>query len=144
VDGRTDGDSVPRQIVRNPGTDLLLEIGAEKPEFLLTGKTLRDQGLCVAGMLLEGWTPEQLRQVIAGRPLPEQITTTVGAIVSGRIRQALTGPVPDSVRARSMSVAVDRLPRQTVAPLQNCDRCDHAFRSPEPGLCRPCREDATG
>lgn len=98
VDGGTDGAKVPSQISRNPGVDLLLAIGNEKPEFLLTGKTLADQGLAVAGMLLEGWTPEQLRQVIAGRPLPDQITTTVGAIVSGRLKQALAGPAPRSAQ----------------------------------------------
>jgi len=147
-DGGTDGKKLPRQIVRNPGVDLLLAIGAEKPEFLLTGKTLQDQGLTVAGMLLDGWTPEQLRQVIAGRPLPDQITTTVGAVVSGRIRQALSGPVPETVgngtyMLSSMSVGVATLPRQTVFPMRNCDRCDHAFRSPEPGLCPGCRKDVT-
>lgn len=127
--------------------DLLVAIGAEKPEFLLTGKTLQDQGLTVAGMLLEGWTPEQLRQVIAGRPLPDQITTTVGAIISVRIRQALSGPVPETVGAgtyiSAMSVGTATVPRQTVIPLQNCDRCDRGFRSPERGLCRDCREDVT-
>jgi len=147
-DGGTDGKKLPRQIVRNPGVDLLLAIGAEKPEFLLTGKTLQDQGLTVAGMLLDGWTPEQLRQVIAGRPLPDQITTTVGAVVSGRIRQALSGPVPETVgkgtyMLSSMSVGVATLPRQTVFPLRNCDRCDLAFRSPERGLCRRCREESS-
>jgi hypothetical protein len=146
-DGGTDGSAVPHQISRNPGVDLLVAIGAEKPEFLLTGKTLQDQGMAVAGMLLEGWTPEQLRQVIAGRPLPDQITTTVGAIVSSRLRQALAGPVPETVGHGAymapMSVGVATLPRRTVIPLQNCDRCDHAFRSPERGLCRTCREDAT-
>jgi hypothetical protein len=126
---------------------LLVAIGAEKPEFLLTGKTLQDQGMAVAGMLLDGWTPEQLRQVIAGRPLPDEITTTVGAIVSGRIRQALSGPVPETVgngtyMMPSMPGGVATLPRQTVDPMQNCDRCDHAFRSPERGLCGPCREEA--
>jgi hypothetical protein len=147
-DGGTDGARVPSQISRNPGVDLLVAIGAEKPEFLLTGKTLQDQGMAVAGMLLEGWTPDQLRQVISGRPLPDQIATTVGAIVSGRIRQALSGPVPESVgngtyMASAMSVGVATLPRQTVVPLQNCDRCDRAFRSPERGLCPNCRKDAT-
>jgi hypothetical protein len=146
VDGGTDGASVTRQIGRNPGVDLLLAIGAEKPEFLLTGKTLRDQGMVVAGMLLEGWTPEQLRQVIAGRNLPDEITTTVGSIVSSRLRQALAGPVPETVgngtyMTSAMSGGVATLPRQTVAPLQNCDRCDHAFRSPERGLCPQCRKD---
>jgi hypothetical protein len=38
ADGGTDGVSVTRRIVRNPGVDLLVAIGAEKPEFLLTGK----------------------------------------------------------------------------------------------------------
>jgi hypothetical protein len=143
-DGGTDGAKVPSQISRNPGVDLLVAIGAEKPEFLLTGKTLQDQGMAVAGMLISGWTEDQLRQVIAGRPLPDQITTTVGAIVAGRLRQALTGPVPDSVHSgAAMSVGVATLPRQTVIPLQNCDRCDRAFRSPERGLCRDCREDVT-
>jgi hypothetical protein len=147
TDGGTDGSAVPHQIGRNPGVDLLSAIGAQQPEFLLTGTTLQDQGRAVAGMLLEGWTPEQLRQVIAGRPLPDQITKTVGAIVSGRLRQALSGPVPESVGhgsyMASMSVGVATLPRQTVIPLQNCDRCDHAFRSPERGLCPPCREEVT-
>lgn len=141
-DGGTDGNRLPRQIIRNPGVDLLLSIGADRPEFLLTGKTLQDQGMAVAGMLLEGWTAEQLRQVIAGRPLPDQVTTTVGAIVSGRLRQALTAPAPGTVRESSWtSVGVDTVPREPVIPMQNCDRCDRAFRSPEPGLCRPCRED---
>lgn len=147
TDGGTDGAEVPHQIGRNPGVDLLLAIGAEQPEFLLTGRTLEDQGRTVAGMLLEGWTPEQLRQVIAGRKLPDQIQTTVGAVVSGRLRQALSGPVPETVGHGAylapVSVGIDTLPRRTVIPLQNCDRCDHAFRSLEPGLCPGCRKDVT-
>ncbi|MEW2393034.1 hypothetical protein AB0933_32205 [Streptomyces venezuelae] len=109
-DGGTDGAAVPHQIVRNPGVDLLLAIGAEQPEFLLTGKTLRDQGLVVAGMLLEGWSPEQLRQVIAGRALPFPITATVGAIVSSRLKQALAGPVPHASLGGSLLPARDQTP----------------------------------
>jgi hypothetical protein len=45
-------------------------------------------------MLMQGWTREQVRQVIAGRPLPDPIRTTVGAIVARRLRDALSGPVP--------------------------------------------------
>ncbi|MGY5127306.1 hypothetical protein [Streptomyces nigrescens] len=33
-------------------------------------------------------------------------------------------------------------PRSRVIPLRNCDQCDHAFRSPEPGLCPGCRQQA--
>jgi hypothetical protein len=52
----------------------------------------------LAGMLMDGWTPEQLRHVIAGRPLPDPIRTSVGAVVSGRIRDALSGPAPSAVQ----------------------------------------------
>lgn len=93
-DGGTDGAAVPSQIGRNEGVDLLVAIGAAKPEFLLTGTTLRDQGLTVTGMLAEGWTEEHLRHVIAGRPLPSPIRMTVGAVVASRLRAALAGPVP--------------------------------------------------
>lgn len=136
-DGGTDGAKLPRQISRNPGIDLLSAIGAEKPEFLLTGKTLRDQGLVVAGMLLEGWTPEQLRQVVAGRPLPDQITTTVGAIVSGRLKQALTGPAPRTVQAswepfskRDETPTPDPWTADTVVPHMRPGECEG-----DDGLC---------
>lgn len=141
TDGGTDGIKVPQQVKRNPGVDLLLAIGADQPEFLLTGQTLQDQGMVVAGMLLEGWEPDQLRQVIAGRPLPDQIQTTVGAVVSGRLRSALMAPAPGDVRAPSMSVAVDTVPRQPVIPMQCCERCDRGFRSHERGLCGDCRRE---
>jgi hypothetical protein len=147
TDGGTDGSAVPHQIGRNPGVDLLSAIGAQQPEFLLTGKTLQDQGRAVAGMLLEGWTPEQLRQVIAGRPLPDQITTTVGAIVSGRLRQALTGPVPNTVSAQARTPErkapagpSDGIPRATCTGDQ-CGGVPIKLVGPavEDGLCRECR-----
>ncbi|MCF2435911.1 hypothetical protein LV779_21825 [Streptomyces thinghirensis] len=50
------------------GIQLLLEIGAARPELLLTGKALTDQGRVVTVMLESGWTRTQLRHVIAGRP----------------------------------------------------------------------------
>ena len=150
-DGGMDGSHLPRQIIRNPGVDLLLSIGAEKPEFLLTGKTLQDQGLAVAGMLLEGWTPEQLRQVIAGRALPDQITTTVGAIVSGRLKQALSGPTPQSARdswepssKRNVTPTPAAYTADTVLPHKLAGECDGdeglCGRPAEPGsnLCRRC------
>ncbi|MEU6017002.1 helix-turn-helix domain-containing protein [Streptomyces sp. NPDC047515] len=82
---------------RSPGVDLLLAIGANSPQFLLTGKTLTDQGLTVTGMLIEGWTEDQLRHVIAGRPLPDEVKTSVGAIVARRLRDAIASPPPSTV-----------------------------------------------
>lgn len=103
TNGGTDGSAATKT---NPGVELLLAIGAEKPEFLLTGKTLRDQGLTLAGMLLAGWTEAQLYQVIAGRPLPQQVKTSVGSIVARRIRDALAGPPPASVPRQGFGAAV--------------------------------------
>lgn len=85
------------RVPSTPGVELLTAIGADQPEFLLTGKTLLDQGLMVTAMLGEGWTAVQLRQVIAGRPLPDPVRTSVGAVVSGRLSAAAAGPVPRSV-----------------------------------------------
>jgi hypothetical protein len=153
-DGGMDGAKVPSQISRNPGVDLLLAIGAEKPEFLLTGKTLRDQGMVVAGMLLEGWTGEQLRQVIAGRALPDQITTTVGAVISGRLKQALAGPPPQHGQAAWEPFSKrDETPTpavwaaDTVVPHKRAGECDGdggmCGRPTDPGeaYCRRHRED---
>ncbi|MCX4885898.1 helix-turn-helix domain-containing protein [Streptomyces sp. NBC_00847] len=149
-DGRTDGASVPHQISRNPGVDLLSAIGAQQPEFLLTGQTLQDQGIVVAGMLLQGWTPKQLRQVIAGRPLPQPIRTTVGAVVSRRLRDALSGPAPSASSDFGGWSSQEDKPTptpatwtaETVAPRKRIGECEGddglCGRPTEPGelLCR--------
>lgn len=74
--------------VHSPGAELLARIGAQHPAYLLTGRTLADQGLIVTGMLDAGWTSEQIRHAVTARPLPEVITTSVGAIVARRLRDA--------------------------------------------------------
>lgn len=79
-----------------PGVELLLAIAAQDPALLLTGQVLRDQGAMVTGMLASGWAPEHLRQVIAGRPLPVPVRSTVGAVIAGRLRAAAASPAPDS------------------------------------------------
>ncbi|MET9690384.1 hypothetical protein ABZY81_18200 [Streptomyces sp. NPDC006514] len=86
------------------GVLLLTAIGDELPAYRLTGKVLRDQGLMVDGLLASGWTPEQIRGVVAGRPLPEKLTKTVGAVISSRILAAADSPPPS---------AAPTLPRQS-------------------------------
>ncbi|WP_405772655.1 hypothetical protein OHU34_44160 (plasmid) [Streptomyces sp. NBC_00080] len=54
----------------HPGIRLLLELAAARPELLLTGQALTDQGRVVTVMLESGWSREQLLHVIAARPLP--------------------------------------------------------------------------
>ncbi|MEV7841933.1 hypothetical protein ACFY7N_31085 [Streptomyces albidoflavus] len=98
-DGRTGGSKSAgeeRKPLTGPGVDVLQAIGGEKPAFLLTGKVLQDQAVKVAGLLAEGWTPRQVAHVIAGRPLPTPITTSVGAIISARLSEALSAGRPPS------------------------------------------------
>ncbi|MEU1448585.1 hypothetical protein [Streptomyces mirabilis] len=78
----------------HPGIRLLLEIGASRPELLLTGKPLTDQGRVATVMMDAGWSPEQLRHVITDRPLPHPVRTSVGAIIAARLRAAQTYPPP--------------------------------------------------
>ncbi|MFG2691632.1 hypothetical protein ACGFWG_36655 [Streptomyces sp. NPDC048405] len=78
----------------HPGIQLLLEVGAAQPELLLTGKALTDQARVVTVMRESGWTSAQLRHVIAGRPLPAPVRTSVGAIIAARLRAAQAYPPP--------------------------------------------------
>lgn len=80
----------------HPGIRLLLEIGASRPELLLTDRALTHQGRVVTAMMEAGWSPEQLRHVITDRPLPRPVRTSVGAIISARLRAAQAYPPPDT------------------------------------------------
>ncbi|MDQ0956077.1 hypothetical protein QFZ24_010086 [Streptomyces phaeochromogenes] len=95
--GRTDQKDAPLADDMHPGIRLLLEIGASRPELLLTGKPLTDQGRVVTVMMDAGWSPEQLRHVITDRPLPHPVRTTVGAIIAARLRAAQAYPPPATV-----------------------------------------------
>ncbi|MFF8638980.1 hypothetical protein ACF052_32860 [Streptomyces pilosus] len=78
----------------HPGIRLLLQIGASRPELLLTGKALTDQGRVITVMLEAGWSAEQLRHVFTDRPLPSPVRTSVGAIIAARLRAAQAYPPP--------------------------------------------------
>lgn len=85
----------PVRVDASPGVGLLLAIGAERPELLLTGRTLRDQGVMVTGLLEAGWPVPLLRELVM-RPLPDPLRRTVGAVISGRLKAAAAMPVPGS------------------------------------------------
>ncbi|MFI1890743.1 hypothetical protein [Streptomyces jumonjinensis] len=97
----------------SPGVDLLLSIGSWRPDLLLTGQTLLDQGRMVTGLLDAGWRMEMLRELITS-PLPEN-TRSVGAVIAARLRAAASMPVPRPVPVRP---GVDRpsVPAQGWSP----------------------------
>ncbi|MGP3991647.1 hypothetical protein [Streptomyces sp. 3N207] len=142
-----------RLISRTPGMQLLLAIGAENERYLLWGLPLLHQSLVVDGMLEEGWTRQQVRHVVCGRPLPEVIETSVGAIISARLRAAArtgppaaappipaqTAPPPDqsdgasgTPAARSVIEAVGH------RAMAECTGCGRAGRAPGAELCPTC------
>ncbi|WP_399554273.1 hypothetical protein OG333_38695 (plasmid) [Streptomyces anulatus] len=91
----------PVRVDSSPGVDLLGAIGAAHPKLALTGPTLRDQGLMVTGLLEAGWPVPVLWEVIA-RPLPEPLRTTVGGVISGRLKVAASMPVPGSAAGAAL------------------------------------------
>lgn len=138
----------------HPGIRLLLSIGAAHPELLLAGRALTDQGRVATVMLESGWSLEQLRHVIADRPLPHPVRTTVGAIVAARLRAAQAYPppavaaghpnefVPDdstpSPRTRATGTA--RTVAQAIAyrALTECAGCGVPGTAPSEDLCPAC------
>ncbi|MEU4884564.1 hypothetical protein AB0G19_29495 [Streptomyces althioticus] len=137
----------------HPGIRLLLDLGAARPELLLTGQALTDQGRVVTVMLEAGWNAEQLRHVIADRPLPNPVRTTVGAIIAARLRAAQAYPPPaiaadhhdqpvwddpppqpmtGSAAARTVSEAL------TYRALTECAGCGVPGTAPGEDLCPAC------
>ncbi|MFI8194485.1 hypothetical protein ACIF8T_38195, partial [Streptomyces sp. NPDC085946] len=146
----------------HPGIRLLLEIAASRPELLLTGKALTDQGRVVTVMLEAGWSAEQLRHVITDRPLPHPVRTSVGAIIAARLRAAqaypppttaaghpgthrpaepFTAPVPEQWSAeRSSTRAAARTVNEalTYRALVECAGCGVPGTAPGEDLCPTC------
>jgi hypothetical protein len=140
----------------HPGIRLLLEIGASRPELLLTNKTLTDQGRVVTVMMEAGWSAEQLRHVITGRPLPNPVRTSVGAIIAARLRAAQAYPPPPATASHHTAAPSDEprtltaTPRSTTAAARTvtealtyrapveCAGCGVPATAPGEDLCPAC------
>ncbi|MFE0921255.1 hypothetical protein ACFW24_26280 [Streptomyces nigra] len=138
------------------GIRLLLDIGASRPELLLTGPALTDQGRVATVMLQAGWSPEQLRHVITGRPLPHLVRTSIGAIIAARLRAAQAYLPPATAAVRHETVPPDERfvaatgPRSTTAAdrsvsdaltyraLVECTGCGVPATAPGEDLCPSC------
>ncbi|MDN3263967.1 hypothetical protein QWJ26_29985 [Streptomyces sp. CSDS2] len=137
----------------HPGIRLLLDLGAARPELLLTGQALTDQGRVVTVMLEAGWSRDQLLHVIADRPLPHPVRTTVGAIIAARLRAAQAYPPPaiaaghhdvpswdDPPPRRSAESAATRTVSEalTYRALVECAGCGVPGTAPGEDLCPAC------
>ncbi|MGK5501343.1 hypothetical protein ACSNOF_26025, partial [Streptomyces sp. URMC 125] len=112
-------EGVPAQreaapVAQTPGVELLLSIGAARPELLLTGAALRDQGAVVTELLARGWRRDVLRELVT-RPLPVPLTKSVGAVIAARLREALAMPVPGPAGLTGGGAGGDVEPSSTAA-----------------------------
>ncbi|MFD7874415.1 hypothetical protein ACFV5G_09910 [Streptomyces sp. NPDC059766] len=139
------------------GIRLLLQIAASRPELLLTGPALTDQGRVATVMMESGWSAEQLRHIITGRPLPTPVRTSIGAIIAARLRAAqaypppvtavarhdaapLDEPLADATGKRSSTAAAARSVTQalTYRALVECAGCGVPATAPGEDLCPAC------
>ncbi|MEW9521767.1 hypothetical protein [Streptomyces tubercidicus] len=70
---------------------------------------------------------------------PERLEARKAARSHDRAQEAADSPVRPAASSPASAVPEQR---PAVARVQMCQECDRGFRSPEPGLCRDCREDA--
>ncbi|MEV7888578.1 hypothetical protein ACWD3I_44190 [Streptomyces sp. NPDC002817] len=142
----------------HPGIQLLLELAAARPELLLTGQALTDQGRILTVMMDVGWSREQLQHIITSRPLPQPVRTSVGAIIAARLRaaQAYPPPVtmtphrhddvlgeeapwePPTARTSTASVARSVTEALTYRALVECTGCGRPGTAPGEDLCPTC------
>ncbi|EGX58575.1 hypothetical protein SZN_17097 [Streptomyces zinciresistens K42] len=99
------------------------------PRLILSGQETARLAPAVARWLAAGLLPTHITDHLTAR-LPDRFLTRPVGILAYRLKET---PLP--VPARSAEPAA----RPMAVPLRNCDGCDRAFRSPEPGRCRGCR-----
>ncbi|MFI2613286.1 helix-turn-helix domain-containing protein [Streptomyces sp. NPDC018584] len=111
----------------HPAADLLASLRADDPRLLLTARDIHRLTPAVTTWLERGVAPEAVRRVLT-TALPDEPIRHPAAFLTHRLTELLPPPLPAA-----------RVGPPRPAPLQNCDGCDHAFRSPEPGHCAACR-----
>ncbi|MDH6568891.1 hypothetical protein M2160_003912 [Streptomyces sp. SAI-117] len=99
------------------------------PRLVLSEREAARLAPAVARWLAAGMLPTHITDHLTAR-LPDYFLTRPVGILAYRLKET---PLP--VPARSEEPAGHPM----VVPLRNCDGCDRAFRSAEPGRCRGCR-----
>ncbi|MFF2960592.1 helix-turn-helix domain-containing protein [Streptomyces sp. NPDC057963] len=105
-------------------TALLTDLPRHSALITLTEKDVVLLAPAAATWFERGTTPTALRHALT-HDLPQPLKHPAKLL-----RHRLTALLPPPPT-----------PEQPTVLLQNCDRCDRAFRSPTPGNCRDCREE---
>ncbi|WPW29530.1 helix-turn-helix domain-containing protein [Streptomyces atratus] len=103
---------------------LLTDLHRRAPHITLTERDIHHLAPAVATWFERGTTPAAVRQALTS-DLPQPLR-----FPAKFLRHRLIALLPPPTT-----------PAHQPAPLQNCDRCDRAFRSPTPGNCHDCAAD---
>ncbi|MFJ1749035.1 helix-turn-helix domain-containing protein [Streptomyces sp. NPDC088116] len=106
--------------------ELLAGLRRHDPRLILSARDVDRLAPAVSAWLERGVEPAAVQRTLTALLPPEGVRHPA-ALLGHRLTELLPPPLP----------AVRAAPR--VDPLQNCDRCDRAFRAPEPGDCPACR-----
>lgn len=125
---------VPRPAYPSPAlvqraTDLLADLRRHDPRLLLSACDTAHLAPGVAAWLEREVGPTAVRHALTA-DLPGEGLRRPAALLAHRLTAQL--PPPPPFRAPVPPPAVRH-------PLQNCEGCDRAFRSPTPGHCHDCR-----
>ncbi|MEU6675621.1 helix-turn-helix domain-containing protein [Streptomyces sp. NPDC046925] len=111
---------------------LLTGLRRQDPRLLLAERDIRRLAPAVAAWLERDVAPDAVRRTLTAA-LPVEAIHRPAALLAYRLAALLPPLLPASP-----------IEQHRPDPLQNCDHCDRAFRSLEPGLCRACEAAMTG
>ncbi|WP_097946425.1 hypothetical protein [Streptomyces sp. ms115] len=114
-------------------TALLSDLRRHAPEFTLSEGDIHHLAPAVATWLERDAHPDTIRRTLID-DLPQPLRHPVKLL-----KHRLTALLPPRLPG-ACDLAAPARPRVVLTPFQTCDDCDRAFRSPDPGHCRDCRE----
>ncbi|EST27793.1 hypothetical protein [Streptomyces roseochromogenus] len=115
----------PSPALIQQATDLLADLRRHDSRLLLSARDTAHLAPGVAAWLERDVTPTAVRHALT-TGLPDEPLCRPAALLAHRLTEQLPPPPPLRTPA----------PPPTVRhPLRNCEGCDRAFRSPEPGRC---------
>ncbi|MFF9568253.1 helix-turn-helix domain-containing protein [Streptomyces sp. NPDC014685] len=123
----------PTEELRRTAAALLADLRRHAPGLILSEGDVAALVPGVVTWLERDAHPDAIRHALtADLPIPLKHPAK---LVRHRITALLPPPLPGTAELTP--------PRRkaVVIPLQNCDGCDRAFRSPHPGHCRDCRTE---
>ncbi|MFE5245088.1 MULTISPECIES: DNA-binding protein [unclassified Streptomyces] len=112
---------------------ILADLRRHAPQLVLSERDIEMLAPGVATWLERDADPETVRRALT-HDLPVPLKHPA-KLLRHRITALLPPPLPGTHELAPVR------PGAIVIPLQNCDRCDRAFRSRHPGHCRDCRTD---